>query len=128
MLVNPDDGYIYGQFSNIKVSFKCPICGRVNGEKYISSVSKYGLSCKFCSDGISYPNRLMASLLSELKIDYDSECYFDWCKFPDYNDLSKYTYGKYDFVIETQKIIIEMDGGLGHGNPTHSKSKYWTRT
>ncbi len=122
MLLDVDDGYIYGPYSNIKVPFRCPQCGNLIGEKYISLVSKNGVSCNYCGDGVSYPNKLMSQLLSELKIEFWPEHIFDWCKFKNYNDDSM-TIGQYDFVIDSIKLIIEMDGGMGHGKGKHSSSK-----
>lgn len=123
-LCNYDDGFIYGQYSNKKVGFMCDRCGRYLGEKNISSVSSIGLSCKYCSDGISYPNKLMSNLLESLNISFYPEHFFDWCVFPKYDDKTKTSSGIYDFVIDDLKLIIEMDGGLGHGHNVHGKSRY----
>lgn len=124
LLYNHDDGFIYGQFSNKQVEFKCNVCGKSVGKKYISFVSKYGVSCPYCGRGISYPNKLMSNLLNSLKIDFNPEYHFSWCVFPDYNNKNEESYGVYDFVLEKYKMIIEMDGGLGHGHKPHGKSKY----
>lgn len=124
MLLNKEDGYKYMQFSNQKAHFVCPNCGVYIGECYINNVSKVGLSCPRCSSGITYPNKLMYNLLNSLCEDFDTEITFDWCTFPDFYDSSKMSYGRYDFVLENKKIIIEMDGGFGHGNSPHPRSRY----
>ena len=124
MLKHKDDGYKYMQYSNVLVPFCCKKCGHDIGESYIHNVTRYGLSCPFCGSGISFPNRLMTNLLEYLNEDFETEVVFDWCKFPSYDNPNKYSTGRYDFVIETKKLIIEMDGGLGHGNDPHPLSRY----
>lgn len=123
MLVNPEEGFIYKAKSNKHALFKCPKCHKIVGQKIISSVSLLDhVSCPYCSDGVSYPNKFMANILDCLNINYKIEHNFDWCNFPSYYNQKKIISGKYDFVIEDMKLIIEMDGGLGHGNKIHSKS------
>lgn len=81
-----------------------------------------------CSDevvfkhGISFPNRLMASVLKNLHLKFSSEVYFEWCTFPSYSDKARTSRGRFDFYIHNTNIIIEMDGGFGHGHDTHPKS------
>lgn len=57
--------------SHKKIRCKCPICGY---KKVIRMADLYrnGLSC-ICSDGKSYPEKYVACLLRQLKIDFDSE-------------------------------------------------------
>lgn len=124
MLKNPEDGYKYTKYSNKEVEFVCPHCNKETGRSYIHNVSRYGLSCQFCGHGTSYPNRLMYNLLSEIGEDFDDEVVFDWCVFPKYMCDNKLSFGRYDFVIANKKLIIEMDGGFGHGKEPHPKSRY----
>lgn len=124
MLKYPEDGHKYMQYSNVLVYFRCKKCKHDIGQSYIHNVSRFGLSCPFCGSGISYPNRLMTNLLEYLGEDFDTEVVYNWCKFPSYNDSGKISTGRYDFVIESKKIIIEMDGGFGHGNDPHPLSRY----
>lgn len=124
MLKNPEDGLNNTKYSNSLVEFKCPRCGKDIGKSYIHNVTRFGLSCPYCGDGISYPNKLMYNLLSELGERFENEVVFHWCKFPSYYDDSVLSFGRYDFVIEDKKMIIEMDGGFGHGNDPHPFSKY----
>lgn len=104
LLVNKEDGFKNTINSHKKVEFKCPICGEVS-IKSISNVSHQGLSCPICSDGISYPNKFMYNLLKQLKIDFVREYAPKWANRK-----------IYDFYIPSKRIIIEMDGGLGHGH------------
>jgi len=122
-LLNPKDGYKYTQFSSKKVDWKCSDCGSVVKNKIINTVNKQGVSCFLCGDGISYPQKNMSNILTELNVNFDTEQSFDWCVF----ELNGKNYhGRYDFVFEynNQNYIVEVDGGLGHGNKTYTKSKY----
>lgn len=109
LLLNPDDGYKYTQNSNKRANWKCFKCGYIIKNKKIESVNACGLSCPRCSDGISYPNRLMFSVLSYLHIDFDTEKHFKWCQFI-FND--KNYKGRYDFYFkqDNREYIVEMDG------------------
>ena len=106
MLKEPSVGYEISRGSHKEVEWICPICGlpKVSTPKQVSA---YGLACARCSDGISYPNRLIVALLSQLPIDcFDREWSPEWigrCKYDAY------------FVHNSQEYIVEMDGGLGHG-------------
>jgi DNA-directed RNA polymerase subunit RPC12/RpoP len=112
LLANPEDGYKYSQGSDKKVDWKCPECGNIIKNKLISQIKLQGLSCPKCSDGISYPEKFMYNLLQQLNVDFEYQKKFDWCK---YELNGKQKYGIYDFYIPSKQIIIEMDGGLGHG-------------
>lgn len=109
MLANTDDGYKYTQQSMAKVDWKCPDCGFIIKNKTISNIKNQGLSCPMCGDGISYPNRLMLSLLNKLDVKFEREKSFDWCK---YRIENKLVQGRYDFyfIHNNQEYIIEMDG------------------
>lgn len=93
------------------VECKCKRCGDNIGKRQIKTVmDSDGLLCRFCSDSTSVPNKIMYEVLSSLKINFEPEKRFDWCKFYNKytNDIS---HGRYDFAIEDDKLIIEMDGG-----------------
>ena len=110
LLLNPEDGYKYTQCSHAKVDWKCPYCGQIVNSA-IFSVNKRGLSCPKCGDSISYPNRLMFSLLSYLNVEFENEKSFKWCKF--FLNGKNYT-GRYDFYFlhNNQEYVVEMDGGF----------------
>ena len=55
---NHEQGYEYKEFSEKRVEFICPDCGNIS-QKIIKDVSNKGLSCPYCGDGISYPNKFM---------------------------------------------------------------------
>ena len=99
-LANEDDAYKYSQSTQKKIKVKCPNCG-YKKEMAVASLIKFkGFVCPKCSDGISYPNKFMFSLLTQLDIDFKDEYSPDWAG-------SK----SYDFYIPSMNLIIEMDGG-----------------
>lgn len=108
LLYEKEDAYKYSYGSKEKVDWICPYCGEVvKGISIQKIVSRKHIPCKKCSDGISYPNKFMASLLRQLNVDFESEYSPNWI-FPK----------RYDFYISKYNIIIEMDGAIGHGGKT----------
>lgn len=108
LLKDPEDAYRYKTNTNKKIYFICPVCGN---EIYKSGneVHKHGLQCKYCSDGFSYAEKFMKSILNQLKVDYIHQYNPDWAR--------PYRYDFY-FKVNNKEYIVEMDGGLGHGNFT----------
>ena len=109
-LINKKEGYKYSCSSGKYLTLKCPHCGF---EKYmrIEHFVSFGFACPKCSDGISYPNKFMANILSELNIDFETEYSPTWCVF--YNKFkNKYIRCRYDFYFkhDNNKYIVEMDG------------------
>lgn len=104
LLKNYEDGQRNTVYSDTKVIFICPQCHH-ELEKKIKDVVKNGLSCSFCSDGISYPNKFMAHILDNLGINFD----------PEYQINNSQL--RFDFYFEINKIkyLVELDGALGHG-------------
>lgn len=90
-------GYKIGIGHRGKHNFICPDCGALQS-KSVAAVCRYGFSCNVCSDGRSYPNRLMASLLEMLNVTYIPEF-----SFPEDTH-------RYDFYLPVYNIIIEMHG------------------
>ena len=106
MLKNPSVGYEISRGSHREVEWICPTCGllKISTPKQVST---YGLACARCSDGISYPNRLIVALLSQLHIDcFDREWSPEW--------VGRYKYDAY-FVHNGQEYIVEIDGCFCHG-------------
>lgn len=62
------------------------------------------LFCPVCSDGISYPNKFIRSLLEQLDV---SDLKFEYS--PKW--VGRYRYDSY-FVYRDKKYIVEMDGGF----------------
>lgn len=125
--VDKNDAYTNYASSTKRILQKCPFCGEIK-ESRISNLLYFGFSCGRCSDNISYPNKFMYCLLQSFGISFKREVRFKWCKFQKYDKPTKTTYGIYDFVIDDLKLIIEMDGGLGHGNKPMSTDRHESLT
>lgn len=105
-LLNSEDGYKYYGMSAKKVDWICPYCNNIVRQIPINKITtRHRIPCKRCSDGISYPNKVMSNILLQLKEDFITEYSPEWVK-PK----------RFDFFIPSKKIIIEMDGAIGHGN------------
>ena len=103
---NIEDVYKYSYSSSKSVNMKCPNCSYMKS-MLISNLYKYGFSCKKCGDKISYPNKFAFNLLEQLNIDFEYEFSPDWIKPKRYD---------FYFELDNKKYIVEMDGGMGHGN------------
>ena len=108
MLLNPEDGYKYSQCSAQKVEWKCPSCGHIQ-KAMISNVYKRGLSCLICNDGISIPNKFMASLLEELKEDYTPEYIITGANY------------RYDFYFYFAYLILQKTASFVFSSILNSK-------
>lgn len=87
--------------SGDKVYTTCPDCG----EKSKESVKVYNIynykkaTCRYCGDGIKFPNKFAFGILEQLELDFICEYSPKWIK-PK----------RYDFYIPSMSLIIEMDG------------------
>lgn len=102
-LVDINDGYLYTKGDRKKIKCKCPECGLVE-YKYICDLIRYGFLCHRCSDGISYPEKFLYSMLNQLNIFFEtqlSKTTYKWC--------DKYYYDIY-FVYNNEPYIIEIHG------------------
>lgn len=103
-LSDPQDGYKYRFFTDKELKFKCPYCGKTKICMPRNLIN--GFVCNYCSDSISYPNKLMANILDIINIPFETEYI-----------IRGYNY-RFDFYfkLNNTKYLIEMDGGMGHGN------------
>lgn len=99
MLVDKDIGYHVTSGSHKKAGFICPDCGTIIHDKIIRKVCTNGLKCPVCSDGISYPEKLMSCLLTSIGVDYVRDSGTEW------SDKRRY-----DFYIKDMSLIIETHG------------------
>lgn len=104
LLLNKEDGYNHRLHSKTKLMFVCPDCNN-SSPNLATNIFYRGMSCPYCSDGISYPNRFIRNILKLLNIKFISEY-----KICNYN----YSYDIY-FQYMNKHYLIEMDGGYGHG-------------
>ena len=101
---NIEDAYNNTYSSANIIKYKCPDCGFTKMRR-ISDLNNNRYRCQKCSDGISYPEKYMMSVLSQLNIEYMyqfSKTNQLWCK--------KFLY---DFAIPNLSCIIEVHGA-GH--------------
>jgi len=96
--VDIEDTYRYTYLSAKKVLMKCPCCGFTK-ETIISTLSSQGFSCKKCGDGISYSQKFLFELFSQLNIKFSIEESFNWS-----NDK------RYDFYLIDFNVIVESNG------------------
>lgn len=101
LLENPDDGYKYTYGANVKLNFICKDCGtKINS--WLSDVVKRGLKCPSCSDGFSYPEKVMYNFLLSCGIKF---VYHARKNVLDWNNNYEY-----DFYLPNENIIIETHG------------------
>jgi hypothetical protein len=91
--------YKVGVKSGRRANFICPQCNLLIKNKVISNISIDGLFCARCSDGISYPEKIVYHLLDKLEIDFIKEMKFTWSNAR-----------RYDFYIPSLNLIIEVHG------------------
>lgn len=95
-----DEAKKYTNQSNAKLYFKCPCCGEIKHN--LSSINhlynRRNISC-VCQDGISYSEKYMYCLLTQLHVNFIMQFADDWCK----------PY-RYDFYLPDYSLIIEMHG------------------
>lgn len=108
LLKNKIDGYTHTFKSNDKVDWICPFCGNEILNKSISNVFSHGLYCNQCSDGNSYPNKFITSLLNYFNINFVTEKIFSWSKNLIDDPICSNKY--YDFYIPDKNIILEANG------------------
>ena len=100
MLENQNDGYVYSYGSGKKLNFICPYCG-YKFKTSPNQITSSSITCPRCSDGISYPEKFMQSMLNQLNLEYDYQYKSDWSK--------NYSYDFHLFFGD-KEYIIEMDG------------------
>lgn len=122
---NVEDTYKYSAFSGEMIDFRCPRCGS-KIQSRICDVSRRGLSCKKCSDGISYSEKFIYNFLQQLSNistningvqDFIPQHVFDWSKDVWHNNSKLRGCKRYDFYIPTKRdICIECHGGQHYDN------------
>lgn len=109
LLTDQEVGFRVSKGSKERVNFTCSRCGTVH-YKRVNNVFWKGLSCNACSDGLSYPEKFLYNILTQLKVLFETQKEFDWSK---YTGENKKLNGskKYDFYINNLNTIIETHGG-----------------
>lgn len=119
LFLDQSDAFKYTEHSNKKVYFKCPRCGNII-YACINQVSKYGLSCRQCNDGISYPEKFLFNLLKQIcnlhkdniqLQNFEPQKTFEWSKNIAYSNPKLSGNKIYDFYIPFEaKILVETHG------------------
>jgi len=110
----------YFPYSNQKAYWKCGECGNLLTKKLvINNVVKHGVSCPKCSDGISYPEKLMFNVLLQLDINFEIQKMFKWSKNAQHIDKNLSGRKFFDFWIKKDNCIIET-----HGNHHYKQAKW----
>lgn len=113
-----EEAKLYCSGSQNMIYAKCPKCGRIkNTPMQICDLKRYGGFQCVCHDGKSFPNKFIYGLAEELKragqiVKFKDEFKLD-------NKL-------YDMCFINEKILVEMDSGLNHGNTIqkHKPNKF----
>ncbi|MED3562359.1 zinc-ribbon domain-containing protein [Bacillus xiapuensis] len=109
LLVDKSKGFQLSAGSNGKEEFKCVNCNLVE-EKTLLNIVNRGFSCSRCSDGLSYPEKIMASVLDQLNINFKTQKIFNWSKGINHENNKLKGDKKYDFYIPNLNMIIETHG------------------
>lgn len=96
--VNIEDAYTYTFGSNKYINVICNECGTTKTIR-LCDLYRHGLSCPKCGDGVPYTEKIMYSILEQLKIDFKKGTTFNWSQ-------DKI----YDFYIPSLNCIIETHG------------------
>lgn len=108
-----DLGFVVSSKSARREKFVCPDCNLNVGKKKISDVvKKGGVPCQFCADSISYPEKFINNMLSQLNIEFEQQKNFIWSN------------GKrYDFFIPSINCIIETHGSQHYVESSRARGK-----
>ena len=82
------------------VTVKCPYCGTARNIQVKQLFRYKTISCKKCSDGRSYPEKFIYSLLEQLTLDFQCEM----------SIKHKEKLVKYDFYLSQYNMVLEVDG------------------
>lgn len=113
--LSEEDAKKYTKGSGVYIFVKCPKCGNEKNIS-ISSILTYKSICCLCGDGVSYPEKIIISVLNQIGIKFTSQLSkttFEWC-----------SNKRYDFYFELnhKKYIIEAHG-MQHYKHTGFKRK-----
>lgn len=129
LLLCADDGYKYTSGSGKHLLWKCPNCDNIIDARIPDVIYSNGeLRCNKCSDGFSYPEKLMSNILDSLGIEYK---YHVKIKDKYFIFKDKKYKPEYDFQINynNKNVLIEMDGNFhnrphGHSSMTIQDIEY----
>ena len=102
---NKEEAYKYSCGSGKEVELVCPDCGAERKMK-LCDLKKRGFICQVCSDGISFPNKILRNFLLDDSVQKQLDSFeFEWdpkweekCRFDGY------------FQIKGKQFVVEMQG------------------
>ena len=97
--------YLYTHGTALRTKMRCILCW-YEKDRTVDELHRYGFACPRCGDGVSYPNKFMLNVLSQLEVCVETEKCFEW-------SCGK----KYDDYLEQYSLIIE-----NHGEQHYKKS------
>lgn len=106
--INKEDAYKIMPNSHSEVHLCCPDCG-AKRTMFMYNLSIQGFHCLECSTNISYPNRLIRSIMNQLCDELD-ELEYEWSK----TWTNKKRYDAY-FSKDNKEYVIEMQGEQHYG-------------
>nr|DAH73322.1 MAG TPA: restriction enzyme [Caudoviricetes sp.] len=110
--IDVEDSKKYMPNSHNKIKLKCPNCGTIK-EMDMYTLNQQGFSCTSCSDGVSYPEKVMTNILEQLGVKYTAHYNPYWSRNNTLNNADTNTNGKaYDFYfrLNEDRYIIETHG------------------
>ena len=96
--VNEEDTRKYLPMSNVVVQLICPNCGQTKKMSIAGLVSGNGIACTSCGDGVSFGEKVFASILRQANVKYQREYSIDNGKH------------RYDFFLPEHSVIVEIHG------------------
>lgn len=110
--VDPINASKYAPHSFKECEFQCPECKTVIIRK-IQHVYRNGLCCPACSDGVSYPNKVLRYFLMSVNVqNLEFEYIRPWTNTRFYDAY---------FELDSKPYLVEMDSGL-HFKASYDKS------
>ena len=94
---NIEDAHTHTYSSGKKVELKCPDCSHTK-MMAMHQLTNQGFSCDLCSDGISFPEKLVGSILTRLDIEFIKQMSYDNGEH------------RYDFFLPKYSVILETHG------------------
>lgn len=103
--------------SKKEITVMCPYCKQTRKITVSSLFRKSGNFCPLCSDGSSYPERVVAILLNHLNVDFKTQFHFQ-----EGNKNPK----RYD-ILTNDNCIIEIHGGQHYRHKSDYRDKSYEK-
>ena len=108
--ISIEDSKKYMPNDTKEVYVKCPDCGRTKKITLNKIYTTHSIRCS-CRDGVSYPEKLMESVLAQLNVKYERQYKTNWSQ-------NK----RYDFYLQDYNTIIEVHGEQHYKETSRGRS------